>query len=137
MINESWQRVNTGRHVRLELCTASEHNRRLDCLGRQEIKKLLNGTHVPHVLEYWILKFELPPVEHLCPRRVLGVCKDPTLVILGLNHEHPEPRYQDVINLRGAVLELQRDVIQEVIVRAGEVGLQLSAYEGFAMILRR
>ena len=76
-----------------------------------------------HVLKDWILKFELPPVEHLCPRRVLGVCKDPALVILGLDHEHTEPGHQDVINLRGAVLEFQRDVIQEVKVRTREVGL--------------
>ncbi len=114
MINEFWQRVNTGRHLRLELCPTSEHNRRLDCLGGQEIEQLLNGTHVPHVLEDWILKFELPPVEHLCPCRVLGVCKDPALVILSLDHEHAEPGYQDVINLRGAVFKLERDVIQEM-----------------------
>lgn len=137
MINESRQRVNTRRHLRLELCSTSEHNCRLDCLGWQEIKKLFNGTYVPHILKDRILKFELPTVEHLCPRRVLGVCKDPALVILGLDHEHPETGYQDVINLCGAVLELQRDVIKEVIVRARKVCLQLSAYQGLAMILRR
>ena len=69
---------------------------------------------MPHVLENWILKFELHPVEHLRPRGVLGVRKDPTLVILGLDHEHAESRYQDVINLRGAILDLQGDVIQEM-----------------------
>ena len=92
---------------------------------------------MPHVLKDWILKSELPPVKHLCPRRVLSVCKDPTLVILGLNHEPPELGYQDVINPRSAVLELQRDVIQEVIVSAKEVGLQFSGYQRFAMVLQR
>ena len=77
---------------------------------------------MPHVLENWILKFELHPVEHLRPSCVLGVRKDPALVILGLDHEHTESGYQDVINLRGAILDLQRDVIQEVKVRAGKVG---------------
>ncbi len=54
---------------------------------------------------------------------MLGVCKDPVLVILGFEHEYTEPGYQDVINLRGAVFKLERDVTEKVIVRAKEVGL--------------
>ena len=69
---------------------------------------------MPHGLEDWILKFELHTVEHLRPRGVLGVRKDPALVIFGLDHEHAESGYQDVINLRGAILDLQGDVIQEM-----------------------
>ena len=48
---------------------------------------------------------------------MLGVRKDPTLVIFRLDHKNPEPGYQDVINLRGAILDLQGDVIQEMEVR--------------------
>lgn len=92
---------------------------------------------MPHVLENWILKFELHSVEHLCPGCVLGVSKDPALVIFGLDHEHTESGHQDVINLHGAILWLQRDVIQKMKVRPGEVGLQLSTYQGFATVLER
>lgn len=52
-----------------------------------------------------------------------GVRKDPALVIFGFDHVHAESGYQDVINLRGAVLDLQGDVVQEVKVWPRKGGL--------------
>src|SRR5438046_10628689 len=75
------------------------------------------------VLEYWILQLELEFEQDLSPVRLLRVGEDPTLVVLGLDDEHSEPRNEDVINLGCAVLQLEGDVIHQVIVRKTEVRL--------------
>src|SRR5438046_6483989 len=48
------------------------------------------------VLEYWILQLELEFEQDLSPVRLLRVGEDPTLVVLGLDDEHSEPRNEDV-----------------------------------------
>jgi hypothetical protein len=56
--------------------------------------------------------------------------------VLGLNYEHASTRNEDVIDLRRAVVQWQRDVVQEVVVRGFEHGLQCVADNHLAMMLK-
>jgi len=90
---------------------------------------------VPEVLEHWILELELALEQDLSPVRLLRVGEDPTLVVLGLDDEHAEPRNEDVINLGCAVLQLKGDVIHQVIVRRTEVRQRDAGQQRLATIL--
>lgn len=89
------------------------------------------------VLEYWILELEPVVEQDLSPIRLLRVGEDPTLVALGLDDEYAEPRDEDVINLRRAILHLKGDVIHQMIVRRTEVPLHGAGDKRLATILVR
>ena len=63
------------------------------------------------ILNKWILKSKPCLEEHLCPLRMLSICKDPPFVILCLNDKDTKSRNQDVINLSCPIMQFQRDVI--------------------------
>jgi len=88
------------------------------------------------VLNKRILKSELGFEEHLGPLRVSRICKDPTLVILCLNHKDTKPGNQDVINLSGPVLQFQRDVIQQVVIRRPKIRLYCLTNKRLTTILK-
>ena len=90
---------------------------------------------MPHVLEYWVLELELEPEQDLSPASLLRVGEDPTLIVLGFDNEHAEPRNEDMINLGCAVLHLKRDVIHQVIVRRTEVHPRDAGHQRLATIL--
>jgi hypothetical protein len=50
---------------------------------------------MPKVLEYWVLEPELALEQDLSPVRLFRITEDPTLVVLGLDDEHAEPRNED------------------------------------------
>src|SRR5207244_3913602 len=70
-----------------------------------------------------------------CRAYARGSGRVPTLVVLGLDDEHSEPRNEDVINLGCAVLQLEGDVIHQVIVRKTEVRLHDVGQQRLATIL--
>ena len=85
----------------------------------------------------WVLKLELRFEYDLCPSLILGVSKNPTLVVLSLNHEYAIARNQNVVYLCRAITMFKRDVIQKVIARGTKVLLNRFSHEHFATILRR
>ena len=99
-----------------EFSFASKDDDRFDCAGRQEIKEVLNRTNMAKILPDRILELELRLEQDLSPVSLLRIGEDPTLVVLGLDDEHAEPRNEDVVNLSCTVLQLKRDVIHQVIV---------------------
>lgn len=99
MFDQHLQRENPIWHIRLELCVADEHDSRLNGGGGQEIEEGLNSLNVAEVLANWVLKAVLVMERDLSPRVMFGIPKNPTAVVLGLDHKHPKTGHQNVVNL--------------------------------------
>jgi hypothetical protein len=95
----------------LERRISGEDYNRLNDIWRQKVEKLSNGTYMPVVLTYRVLKSELGPIQHLRPITVAGAAEDPALIVFSLDHEYPEARNQNVINLRGSIPQAESYVI--------------------------
>lgn len=121
VVHKACQVEDTCRYFSLELCVPREDNDGPNGLRWQEIEEILHRPHMTKVLVDRVLKTELAVEKDLRPTGLLGVGKDPALVVLGLDDENTESRDEDVIDLRGAVLQGERDVIQQVIVGRLEV----------------
>src|SRR5262249_31454935 len=104
---------------------------------REEVQQRLNGTHMFVVLPERILKAVFDPIEHLGPVAIPGVGEDPPAIVFGLDDKDPEPRDQDVIDLRGVTVDAQREVIEEVIVRGRKSLGQFARYPGLPTVLSR
>lgn len=67
---------------------------------------------MPVVLVKRILKAEFLAEQALCPLSALGIPEDPLIHVFCFDDEDPEFRDDDMINLCGAVVGLDRDVIE-------------------------
>ena len=67
------------------------------------------------VLPQWVLKFERALVELLRPLRLLLAAEDPAAHVLRFQHEDAVRREEYVVDLRGAVWGVQRDVVQAAV----------------------
>ena len=67
--------------------------------------------------------------------RLIRVREDPAPVVLGFDHEDAEPGDEDVVDLRGPVIECDRDVIHQVMVRGVEALADGAREERFAAVL--
>lgn len=87
------------------------------------------------VLENWVLELKLLSVDHLGPVGMHWVGKEPTFVVLGLDDEDSKAGNKDVVDLGGAILQRQRDVVQKVIVGSGKLAAQGFRYQFFTPVL--
>lgn len=121
VVHKACQVEDTCRYFSLELCVPREDNDGPNGFGWQEIEEILHSPHMTKVLVDRVLKTELAVEKDLRPTGLLGVGKDPALVVLGLDDEDTVAGDEDVIDLRGAILQRERDVIQQLIVGRREV----------------
>src|SRR5574343_435282 len=122
--------------ARLKLSLPSKNHQRMKCICGQEVEKLFHRLQMKPVLHKRILKSKLGFEEHLCPLSLLGIGKDPTFVILCLNHKDAKPRNQNVINLGGPLPQFQRDVIQQVVLRRSEFRLYCMRNKRLTTVLK-
>ena len=90
---------------------------------------------MPLILKYWVLEFELEPIEDLSPGFVFRIGKNPTLIVLRFDNEHAEPRNEDVINLGCTVLHLKCHMIHQMIIGRTELPTQYAGNQLLADVL--
>lgn len=121
--------------LRLECSFAGKHNHRVNLFGRDEVQELCDSRNVLAILMNRILELVVLLVEHLGPLRGRRVREQPPFVVLRFEYEDPKPRDQDVVDLRGAIFNGQRDVVEQVIARRGEVCNELATNCCFSAVL--
>jgi hypothetical protein len=136
VVDEPGKIKHSVRHFSLELGVTHKDDHRLDDLGRQKVEPFLHSADMPEILEDRVLKFELSIEQDLRPIGMLWIREDPAFVIFGLDDEDTKPRYEDVINLRCAIAQLQGDVIHQMVVRRTEALSYRLRKPRFAFILK-
>jgi hypothetical protein len=119
------------RQVGLELRIADKNNDRMD-VSRAERQKRLYGLRMLEVLAERILKATLVAVENLCPLRRHGIAENPPRVILGLNHEHAVPGYDNVVDLGGPPRRGKRDVVKNLVFARRQSAVEYGIDSSFA-----
>lgn len=81
----------------------------------------LKAEEVPYrfdmhvILDDWVLKSSLKPVNHLRPLCLVRLTEYPPFYVLGFNHEYSIRRNDQVVNLGGFVSDWQRNVLDKAI----------------------
>ena len=78
-------------------------------------KGSFQGFEMLVVLPKWVLKFECALVELLRPLRLLLAAENPAAHVLRFQHEDAVGREEYVVDLRGAVWRVQRDIVQTAV----------------------
>lgn len=122
-----------GRHIGLEGAAADENDDGVQVF-LADTKQRLNGLEVLVVLAKRILKFVGALVDLLRPLRLLLAAEDPAGHVLRFQHKDAVAREEDVVDLRGAVRRVQRDVVQAAVGLLVELQVCKQADEGFANV---
>jgi hypothetical protein len=84
-------------------------------LALLDSEQLLNRFDMLMVLPTWVLELGLIPVDNLRPPVLKGASVYPSLHILRLDNKYPEPRHDDMIDLRRAMAARQRQIRKHLI----------------------
>lgn len=103
-----------GWHFGFEGAAADEGDDRVQVLDA-DAKGGLHGFEVLVVLPQRVLEFEGAFVELLRPLRLLLAAEDPATHVLRFQHKDAVRREKYMVDLRGAVRRVQRDVVQAAI----------------------
>lgn len=89
------------------------------------------GFEVLVVLPQRVLEFEGAFVELLRPLRLLLAAEDPAAHVLRFQHEDAVRREEYVVDLRGAVRRVQRDVVQAAVGLLVQLAVGEQAHQQF------
>jgi len=83
--------------------------------GFREVEKFFERLRVPVILVKRVLELEFLPVDGLRPFWGAFVAEDPTAHVFRFNHENPENRNENMVNLRCPALGSENQIVDSPI----------------------
>lgn len=103
-----------GRHVGLELTITGEDDVTVYLIGAK-LEDRLHGPNMVAVLPNRVMEFVFFLVNDLRPVHLIGLTENPTRVILGLDDKHAIWRDNNMVDLRGASVGRECDVVDHAV----------------------
>ena len=108
-----------GRHVSLDFSVPDRHHDREKPVRQR--RQPFSGRKLPRSSDGQLLNLLFVPPKRRSPHRVFDRPKDPSRVVLGLNHEDAEPRSHETIGLSRGIADGQGRVAQPGEVSVGNL----------------